>query len=558
MLRFGSRLKHYGRYSQIVGVLIRHGFGEFIDRMKIRSVFKIGRKSLLRESARVAELTYAERIRSTMEELGPSFIKFGQMLASRPFLIPVELTAELVKLQDAVAPCEYDLIQKTVEEELGKPILELFSEFAREPVASASLAQVHIARTHDGKPVAVKVLRPGVEQMLRIDMDILRDVAGLLEKYVPESRQYKPTELVDELARATRREVDLYYEARNIEVFGINFAEDDRIEIPTVHWEYCSTRVLTTSVVDGIKVSMIDDLKRAGHDLPLLAKQGAQIVFKMIFEDRFFHADPHPGNLFILPGDRWAPVDFGLVGQLSESAIDLLAGILIAANRKDARAIVRILATHDLLPDDANVGSLETEFTELLYRYHKIPLKQINMKAIFADGLDVFVRYNIRMPANLMLLGKAIVTYEEVGRALDPNLNMIGEVEPHIKRLALRKLNPKKISMELLALLGSAADFISEAPAEVRRLSQKLLRGELGLLLRHRGLDRLANDMDRSSNRLSFAIIIGAVIIGSSLIISNEIGLMFHGVSLLGLTGYLIAAALGLGLIISIIRSGRL
>ncbi|MBU2625021.1 MAG: AarF/ABC1/UbiB kinase family protein, partial [candidate division Zixibacteria bacterium] len=529
-----------------------------IDRMKIRSVFKIGRKSLLRESARVAELTYAERIRSTMEELGPSFIKFGQMLASRPFLIPVELTAELVKLQDAVAPCEYDLIQKTVEEELGKPILELFSEFAREPVASASLAQVHIARTHDGKPVAVKVLRPGVEQMLRIDMDILRDVAGLLEKYVPESRQYKPTELVDELARATRREVDLYYEARNIEVFGINFAEDDRIEIPTVHWEYCSTRVLTTSVVDGIKVSMIDDLKRAGHDLPLLAKQGAQIVFKMIFEDRFFHADPHPGNLFILPGDRWAPVDFGLVGQLSESAIDLLAGILIAANRKDARAIVRILATHDLLPDDANVGSLETEFTELLYRYHKIPLKQINMKAIFADGLDVFVRYNIRMPANLMLLGKAIVTYEEVGRALDPNLNMIGEVEPHIKRLALRKLNPKKISMELLALLGSAADFISEAPAEVRRLSQKLLRGELGLLLRHRGLDRLANDMDRSSNRLSFAIIIGAVIIGSSLIISNEIGLMFHGVSLLGLTGYLIAAALGLGLIISIIRSGRL
>lgn len=558
MHRFGSHLKHYGRYSQIVSVMIRHGFGEFIDRMKIRSVFKIGRKSLTRQSASVEGLNYAERIRMAMEELGPSFVKFGQMLASRSFLIPVELTAELVKLQDDVPPCDYSLIEKTVEEELGRPIAELFSEFAGESVASASIAQVHIAKTHDGRGVAVKVLRPGVEQMLRVDMEILSEVASLLEKYVPESRQYKPVELVSELARATRREVNLYYEARNIEVFGVNFSGDERIEIPEVFWDLSSTRVLTTSVIDGIKVSDIDRLREAGYDLPLLAKTGARLVFKMIFEDRFFHADPHPGNLFILPENRWAPVDFGLVGQLSETAIDLLAGFLIAANRKDARAMIRVLATHDLLPDDTNVSSLETEFTELVYRYHKIPLKQINMRAIVMDALDVFVRYRVKLPASLMLLGKAIVTYEEVGRALDPNLNMIGEVEPHIRKLALRKLDPKRMSTELLALLGNAADFISEAPTEMRRLSQKMLRGELGLLLRHKGLDRLATDMDRSSNRLSFAIIIAAIIIGSSLIISSQVGLTFHGVSVLGLTGFLIAAALGLGLVVSIIRSGRL
>jgi ubiquinone biosynthesis protein len=309
--------------------------------------------------------------------------------------------------------------------------------------------------------------------------------------------------------------------------------------------------------VDGIKISRVDELREAGYNLSELASNGAQLVFKMIIDHRFFHADPHPGNLFALPGNRWAPVDFGMVGHLSESAIDLLSDMLIAATKMDAKGLVRVLATHDLLAEDFNAARLELDLTELLYRYHKIPLKQVNMRAIFNDARNVFTRHRIRLPSSLTLLVKAIVTYEEVGRMLDPHLNMIEEVEPHVKKLAMRKLDPMRVSREAIAFVNNLSDFVAEAPAGIRRLTQKALRGELGLLLRHKGLDKLATDIDRASNRLSFSLIIAAIIVGSSLLITSKVGTTVYGFPLLGVVGYLVAAAFGIWLVISIIRSGR-
>lgn len=558
MFRFRPRIRNYGRYREIVTVLARYGFGELVDRMKIRKYFRVGRRLILKEPAQLAGLSYAERIRFAMEELGPTFVKLGQVLASRPFLIPPKLVLELSKLQDEVAPCDFEPIKKTIEEEFGKPLSELFRQIAEQPVASASLAQVHLAETIDGDRVAVKVLRPGVREKLSIDMEILRDIAELLERFVPEASQYEPVRQVDEFARVTRREVDFYYEARNIDIFRLNFEGDESIEIPATYRELSTSRVLTMSVVDGIKPSRIDDLKEAGFDLALVAKRGARIVFKMIFEHRFFHADPHPGNLFILPGNRWAPVDFGMVGQLSESVIDLLSDLVIAASKKDSRGIARVLVTYDLLEDNVDLGLLESDLTELLYRYYRIPLKEINMKSIVDDAFELLDRHRIKLPVTLSLLGKALGTYEEVGRALYPELNMIKEIEPYIRRLTFRKISPKRMTEELLTLVGSLTDFIAEGPWEFRRLVQKTLRGELGLVFRHRGLERLSNDIDRASNRLSFAMITAAIIIGSSLIMTREIGIQFYGIPLLGIIGYIFAGILGVWLIISIIKSGRL
>jgi ubiquinone biosynthesis protein len=558
MFRLRPRIRNYGRYREIIGVLARYGFGELIDRMKIRAYFRIGRRTLFKEPARLAGLSYAERIRLAMEELGPSFIKLGQVLASRPFLIPPELVLELAKLQDEVAPCDFELIEKTIQEEFGKPISELFKEISHEPVASASLAQVHLAVTAEGQDVAVKVLRPDVRDKLSVDMEILKDFAQLLERFIPEVKQYEPVRQVEEFARVTRREVDFYYEARNIDIFRLNFKGDESIEIPAIYRDLSTSRVLTMSVVDGVKPTNADALEKAGYDLPLVAKRGARIVFKMVFEDKFFHADPHPGNLFVVPGNKWAPVDFGMVGQISETTADLLSDLLVAVSRKDARAVTRILATHELLEDNADLNLLESDLTELLYRYYKIPLKEINMKSIIDDAFDLLSRSRIRLPASMSLLAKALGTYEEVGRALYPDLNMIKEAEPYVKKLAFRKIDPQRMSGELLRLIGSLTDFMSEGPGEFKRLSRKILRGELGFIFRHRGLDQLSNDIDRASNRLSFALIMAAIIIGSSLMMTTEIGVKFYGIPVLGIVGYVFAGILGIWLVISIIRSGRL
>jgi ubiquinone biosynthesis protein len=554
MVRLKSRIRHYGRYSEIVRVLFRHGFGDFIDRIKVSRLLRFGGHA----SERFAGMSYAVRIRLAMEELGPSFIKLGQILSNRPFLIPPELVFELAKLQDDVSPIDFSGLRETMENEFGKPLNELFSDVDEQSIASASLAQVHLATTVYGDRVAVKVLKPGVRKMLEIDMEILRDVAGLMEKYIPESNQYKPVEQVDQLARASRREVDLYVEARNIEVFRSNFADDPDVYIPKVYWDLSGPSVLTTSIVDGIKVSDVDRLDAAGLDRSLLARRGARLVFKMMFEDRFFHADPHPGNLFVMSSNRWAPVDFGLVGTISETSIDLLAKLLLAASRMDARGAVKVLEAHNLLEDSVDGIALESEINDLLHRYYKTSLKQINMKRGFYDVMDIFTRYRIRVPSSLMLLGKAVGTYEEVARMLDPDVNLAREAEPFIKKLAYRKLDAKRISSSALSLVDSVYDLVNEAPSDLRRLSYRLLKGDMKFILSHIGLDKLSTDLDRASNRISFSLIIAAIIIGSSWIMTSEHGYTVYGIPLLGVLGYSVAAALGLWLVISIIRSGRL
>lgn len=557
-LEFQRTYRNLKRYRQIIGVLVKYGFGEILDRMNIASYLKIGRKKLFAKQQELAQLNYAERIRMALEELGPTFVKMGQMMSTRPFLIPVDLVVELTRLQDEVAPFPFDDVRTIVQAELGAPIEELFSSFESKPIASASLAQVHRATTKAGEDVAVKVQRPNVRQVMENDISILRDLAGLLDRYVSESRQFDPVAIADELWKTTKQEVDFTVEARNLQLFKLNFQNDDRIFLPKIYWNLSSTRVLTLEFIDGIKISDADKLRSAGIDPEKLIRNGGQLVAEQIFEHGFFHADPHPGNLFALRDSRIAPIDFGMMGRLSPTSIDLINDLLVAASTEDSRRLVRVLQNYDLVRDDAKQRSLEADLTTFLHRFHRLPLSKINMKELMKDTFEIITSHEVTLPTELMMLVKALVTYEEVARSVYPEYDFISELEPSIRKLARRKFSPSNLIGDLSRYAVDLRDLVVNFPFELRGIMRRLRQGDLSIAFRHRGLEHLILELEKASNRLAFALIIAALIIGSSLIMTRKFGLIIYGVPALGMIGYITAGFLGIWLAIAILRSGKL
>jgi ubiquinone biosynthesis protein len=557
-LELHKTYRNIGRYRQVIAVLIKYGFGEILDRMNMSSYLRIGSRRLFARQQDIAAFSWAERIRLALDDLGPTFVKMGQIMSTRPFLIPVELVIELAKLQDQVTPFPFDEVRQTIEKELGKPLEELFKSFSPDPIASASLSQVHRATTLAGDDVAVKVQRPQVKQILEKDLSILRDLAVLLDRYIPEVRQFSPVAIVDEVAKSAKQEVDFLYEARNLEIFARNFADDDRIFLPRVFWDHTSLRVLTLSFIDGIKISDVARLREAGVDLAVVTRAGGQLLAKQIFEFGFFHADPHPGNLFVLRDNRIAPVDFGMMGKLSHGALELVADLLIAATSDDTRRIVRVLQNHELLDDEVRPAALEADLALFLHRYHGVPLAKLNMRSLLTDAFEILNVYRIKFPPELMMLGKALGTYEEVARTLNPQYDFVTELLPSIKQLSTRKFTPQSIFSDVSTYLLDMRELLVNFPFEIRRIARNLRKGDLSISFHHKGLERLILELEKASNRLAFALIIAALIVASSLIMTRPIGMTIFGVPALGLVGYVTAGVLGIWLVIAILRSGKL
>jgi ubiquinone biosynthesis protein len=556
--QWDKRYRHLKRYRQIVGVLVKYGFGHILSRMRIFTFLKSGKKFLVREKREIKELAYAQRIRLAMEELGPAFVKFGQVLSMRPFLIPFELVMELAKLQDEVAPFPFPVVKEIAESELKAPLEELFEEFNPVSIASASLAQVHKAKTKDGDEVVVKVQRPGIKKIIDTDMEILKDLANLLVKYIPESEQYDPQGMVEELSRTFRREIDFKNEGRNIEIFAHNFKGDLTVKVPKVFWDKTTSHVLTMEYIHGIKVSNLAELEKAGLDRKIIARSAGKALFKQIFVDGFFHADPHPGNLFIMPGNVIAPLDFGMMGRLSETLMDELSDLLIAIVTWNPKGIVKIYQKAGIISEGTDFKTLETDLTEFLYRYHRIPLARIDIKSLINDAFDLIHRHKIKIQSELMLFGKALATYEEVGRMLDPQFDFVTEMIPYVKKLSRRKFRAKIIFRDIATALQDLRDLLVPLPFDLEIITEKLRKGELGFSLQHKGLEKFILEMERSSNRISFSLIIAALIVGSSLIMRLEMGPYLFGYPLLGIFGYVFAGILGIWLVIAILRSGRI
>lgn len=546
------------RYGRIVSVLLRYGFGDLLDRLKEKYHMPWRKKVFKKEVKGLEHLSTAERVRLAFEELGPTFIKFGQILSSRPDLLPTEFIQELSKLQDSVTPFPFEDAKAIIETQFGRPLAELFEHIDEKPIAAASLAQVHLAKTVTGDDVAVKIQRPAIEEIIETDIRILHDLAILAERRLPESRYYEPVRIIEEFARTIRRELDFVREGRNIERFRKYFADDETVYFPKVYWHLTATKVLTTEYIRGIKISDIEKLKVAGLDCKTIAINGANLILKEIFEACFFHADPHPGNLFVLENNVIAPVDFGMIGMIDEEIAYQLGTILTAVVQRDVDSIVDILLSTGITKEPLNRVAFRLEILDFLERYYEVPLNQLNFGKIINELMDIIRNYRLRLPSEFIMMTRALVISEGIGKMLYPEFNIIEHAKPYSKKLVIHRLDPTRHLKELSKVVGETVIFFKKFPSDMQEILTKIKKDELGIKFEHRGLERFIRELDRSSNRLSFAVVIAALIIGSSLIFQTGAGPKLFGYPILGLAGFLLSSIFGLWLLISIMRSGRL
>lgn len=558
--RVRKTYRNIKRYRQIFAVLLKYGFEDIVERLKLDTFVKIGRKFLRRSrsASKIEQLTTAQRLRMALAELGPTFIKLGQILSTRPDLIPFDYVKELEKLQDKVPPFPQDEVSRCFSSSLNCGLDEIFLDFEMKPIAAASIAQVHRATLLNGTKVAVKIQRPNIQRSIETDISILFDFAGILEKYFPESELYNPRGIVKEFAKTIRAELDFIREGRNIDRFRNNFKGDATLHIPEVYWEATTHTILTMEFIDGAKVSEIDFSRRSDLDAKVIARNGALSTLKMIFEHGLFHADPHPGNIFVLPKNIIAPIDFGMVGRLDEQTKNYLRSLLLAIVEKDIDKIIRIFIDAEVLDDMRDTRSLRLDLNDFIEAYYGVPLYQLEIEKLLNDLIDVLRQHRIGLLTDVVLMAKALATIEGVGRTLDPQFNLMTLVEPYVQQLILRPFLPKKQLKDLKQTIEDTDALLKVLPSELRFILRRIKKGKISFIFEHQGLDRLITELDKSSNRLAFSLIIAALIIGSSIIVFSNKGPYIFGLSVFGLLGYVIAAMLGLWLVIAILRSGKM
>jgi len=555
----GRTYRHLNRYQRIVRILFKYGFDDLVEGLRIDQYLETGLKMINRKPREEIEKhSRPERFRMALEELGPTFIKLGQVLSTRPDLIAPEYLIELAELQDNVPPFPFEEVEEIFLAETGKKPSELFEEFAETPMAAASIGQVHRALLQDGKEVVIKVQRPNLDNIIAIDLEILAYLASLMEQYLEELQGHQPSAIVEEFARSLSLEIDYTVELANIQRFTRQFKTNKTVYIPQVYSDLSTERILTMEYIDGIKASKVDLLRSQGYDLCLIAEQGANLVMEQIFIHGFFHGDPHPGNLFILPGNVTCFLDFGMMGRLSRKDRDDFADLMLAIVTKNDRRITDGVLSITIQFGEIDHDALSRDLNDFLERYLYLPLKDLQAGKILQELLDLVQRHKLSIKPNLYLMIKALSTIEGVGLVLDPDLELIKLAEPYIKKVKTERLRPGRIVEEIGETSGEYLKLFREVPEEVRNILRQLRAGRMKLEFEHRGLTKLALALDRISNRIAFAIVLAAQIIGSSLIILSDIPPKWHDIPIIGLAGFLVAGVMGFWLLVSIIRHGRM
>lgn len=548
------RYRHIRRYRRIAEVFIRHGLGYLVEQLDLTQFLPLRRRWQRLEKVPGGR---GYRIRRVLEELGPTFIKFGQTLSTRAELLPSDIIRELTVLQDRVVPVPFDSIRQVLTRELGQPLEKCFAELDETPLASASIAQVHGGRLPDGRPVIVKVKKPGIAQTIEVDLEILHDLAGIVDERLGDPT-FSAVELVDEFQRSLRREMDFVREGRNAERFRRVFADSADVYIPEVFWDCSTESVLTLERVEGIKITNVAQLEERGIDRREVATRCARVFMRQVLLEGFFHGDPHPGNILVGDDGRLILLDFGIVGRLSDKAMMDMANLFVGVTRMDSSAILRGLGSLGRVPYDVDEQLLRADTEDLVQRYYGLPLGQIEFGRVIRESVDVSRRHRIRFAADFSLLVKVVIAVEGIVQELDPTLNILTVAEPFARRLLAQRYDPRRLvaagfdtSQQYLSLLG-------RLPRQLHTVLSQAENGELEIRFKHMGLDRLITRLDIASNRLAFSIITAALVVGSSMIVQTNKGPLLMGLPLFGLLGYLAAAVIGIGLLVSIIRSGRL
>ena len=548
------------RLQEISRVFIRHGLGDLVRRVGVDTVLeRAGAMLHWGDVARSARLDPQQRLRLAFEELGPTFVKLGQMLSLREDLLPPQWTEELAKLRSSAAPVPFDQIESVIERALGQHPLDVFADIEREPSGSASIAQVHRARLRDGRTVVLKVRRPGIEAKVEPDLRLLSYLAQFIESEVAEARRYRPTRVVEELRRSLMRELDLAAEARNIERFARNFRDDPNILIPHVFPQWTSSLMNVQEHIDGVCGEDLDAIRRAGFDPKRLAQRGVDAVIKMVLVDGFFHADPHPGNVIYLPGNRIAMIDFGMAGRLSPTRRNQIVDLLAGVSRSDNEPMLEVLL--DWAGEDAvDEERLAADVDELVLDFSELPLKDIRIGALLERITSIVREHGVVLPSDLTLLFKALVTLEALGRKYDPEFRLTDRIEPFLERAIAARYAPAEMGRRGSAGFGQVLSLIGSVPRDLARLLKDARRGRMRFDLDLKRLDTFGRRLDSTIDRITIGIMTASVVIGSSIVMTVTSGPEVFGIpifTMLGLFGYLLAFVNSVWIVISIWRSGR-
>ncbi|HJV34855.1 AarF/ABC1/UbiB kinase family protein [Geomonas sp.] len=558
LIQLNRNVRSIRRYRQIITVFAGYGLEHLLEYLNLSQVMAASRRVLRRPTPKAAHLSAPTRLRLAMEELGPTFIKLGQLLSTRPDIIPEPFIQEFSRLQDSIPSIPFSEVCSEIERELGVPIEERFSSLGSESIAAASIAQVHRARLISGEDVVVKVRRPGVVETVETDIDILMGVALLLERHTAGSDIYDPVGVVREFAYTIRREMDLAREGHAIERIRDNFKGDPTLYFPTVYWQATAKGVLTLEYIEGIKVSEVAAIEAAGLDRGEIARRGAVAFLKMVLEHGFFHGDPHPGNVLILPGNVIALLDFGMVGRLDPSVKQYLTDVLTAVINRDVDELVATITANVEVSENLDVSGLKKGLAEFIDGYFEIPLKEIEVGRMLLQFIDLVSTHRIKIPPDLTLLVKVLVVIEGMGRELDPQFDMVGHLRPFMEEALREQHSPTRMMHEVEKGFQAYLSLARNLPRDIREILNKINRNKLRIDLEHRGLDRFGKELERSANRVSLSLIITALIIGSSIAMQANRGPLLWGLPAFAFFGYLCAGIVGFWWMIAIIRSGRL
>ena len=541
-------LMSLGRFKNIVMILVKYGFDDLVDRLNIP-----GTKFMRKKSPIDQPLDTFERIRYACEELGPTFVKFGQMASLRPDLIPPPLIDELSKLQDDVAPVAMSEINEVIEQSTGKPLQETFAVFDVAPIAAASISQVHRGvLAADGRIVSIKVQRPGIRAKMRTDLDILAILAEQLHERVEELQSFDLPNLVHLIRKTLLRELDFRKEARHMKIARTHAGEDADVYIPEVYEAYCSEHLLVMEFIQGTKLKDFSSASIA--DPELLARQGLVAAIDQILKHGFFHADPNPGNILITPEGRMCLIDWGMTGRLSERDRHQLIGLLQAVLEKDGEAMVHTLLRIGHGEAAIDQRALERDLLDILDVHYAVPIKDMNIGQLLMAITDLLRTYRLRLPPDLVIMIKALVTAEGTARRIYPELDVVSEARAHISTLAAQRYTPESVLRRLRFTVSQLLSLQKEIPSRLESLLGKADRNELTFGYRHENLAGLINTLENVASRVTFGIIIAAMIVGSSMIITTGVKPLLFGLPALGVIGYLFSGLLGIWLLINIIR----
>ncbi len=559
------QIRNVGRFAQIINVFARHGYWSVIQRMEMRKV--LSADEIQEASSESNEATKSDanptarlegipaHLRKSLEELGPAFVKLGQILAVREDLLPIEFTDELRKLHSNVDSLPFDVIKQRIQEELGPEKMSQISNISPAPLAAGSIAQVHTATLLDGTNIVIKVQRPGIKAQIETDLDLMGTIAQLMEKYIPESRFIRPAQLVQALSDALRSELDFIREAGSLSKMATNFEEVSHIHFPTVYWNLSTSKLLTMSYMSGIPTDNREKLIAAKIDVKKLMNRGLTMFMKMVFVDGFFHGDLHPGNILAQEDSEIGLLDFGLVLRIAVRTRENLAGLLLCLSREDYEGMI----THYLEmadPDSSlDIAKFQHDVANAISPFMGLSLKQTQSGALLWDLARIAAKHNTPFPQDLIIFVKTMATFEGVATRLDPDFNMMNQVEEFAGEILAELYSPKRFQEQALSIGRDVASLMRHAPIQTRKLLSAALDGRLRMNIGSPDLVKLTKSVDRTGSRLSVALIIGALLIGSS-ILTFASGSSQVNVGMVGAGGFVLAGLLAFYIVVSILRTG--